>query len=150
VLALTSTASLMILLDALVVTTALHAIALDLHASIADLEWTVNAYTLPFAVLLMAGAALGERYGRRRVLVGGLALFGIASAGCALAPSLPWLIATRAIQGVGAAAVAPAALSVLSAAFGPEQRPRVLGLFASITGLGTLGGRSSAERLCRT
>jgi MFS family permease len=150
VLALTSTASLMILLDALVVTTALHTIALDLHASIADLEWTVNAYILPFAVLLMAGAALGERYGRRRVLVGGLALFGIASAGCALAPSLGWLIATRAIQGVGAAAVAPAALSVLSAAFGPEQRPRALGLFASITGLATLGGRSSAERLCRT
>ena len=138
------------LLDALVVTTALHAIALDLHASIADLEWTVNAYLLPFAVLLMAGAALGERYGRRRVLVGGLALFGIASAGCALAPSFGWLIATRAIQGAGAAAVAPAALSVLSAAFGPEQRPRALGLFASITGLATLGGRSSAERLCRT
>ena len=67
VLALTSMASLMILLDALVVTTALHAIALNLHASIADLEWTVNAYILPFAVLLMAGAALGERYGRRRV-----------------------------------------------------------------------------------
>lgn len=140
VLALTSTASLMILLDALVVTTALHAIALDLHASIADLEWTVNAYTLPFAVLLMAGAALGERYGCRRVLVGGVALFGIASAGCALAPSLGWLIATRAIQGVGAAAVAPTALSLLSAAFGPEQRPRALGLFASITGLATLGG----------
>ena len=88
----------------------------------------------------MAGAALGERHGRRRVLLGGLALFGVASAGCALAPSLPWLIATRAIQGVGAAAVAPAALSVLSAAFGAEQRPRVLGLFASITGLATLGG----------
>ncbi|HEX3815155.1 MAG TPA: MFS transporter [Mycobacteriales bacterium] len=140
VLALTSTASLMISLDALVVTTALHAIALDLHASIADLEWTVNAYTLPFAVLLMAGAALGERYGRRRFLVGGLALFGIASAGCALAPSLGWLIATRAIQGVGAAAVAPTALSLLSAVFGPEQRPRALGLFASITGLATLGG----------
>lgn len=140
VLALTSTASLMILLDALVVTTALHRIALDLHASIADLEWTVNAYTLPFAVLLMAGAALGERYGRRRVLVGGLALFGMASAGCALSPNLGWLIATRAIQGVGAAAVAPSALSILSAAFGPEQRPRALGLFASITGLATLGG----------
>jgi EmrB/QacA subfamily drug resistance transporter len=140
VLALAAAASLMILLDALVVTTALHAIALDLHASIADLEWTVNAYTLPFAVLLMAGAALGERYGRRRILVGGLALFGIASAGCALAPSLGWLIVTRAMQGVGAAAVAPTALSVLSAAFGPEQRPRALGLFASITGLATLGG----------
>jgi EmrB/QacA subfamily drug resistance transporter len=140
VLALTSTASLVILLDALVVTTALHVIALDLHASIADLEWTVNAYTLPFAVLLMAGAALGERYGRKRVLAGGLALFAIASAGCAVAPSLGWLIASRAIQGVGAAAVAPAALSALSAAFGPDVRPRALGLFASITGLATLGG----------
>jgi EmrB/QacA subfamily drug resistance transporter len=140
VLALTSMASLMILLDALVVTTALHAIALNLHASIADLEWTVNAYILPFAVLLMAGAALGERYGRRRVLLGGLVLFAVGSAGCALAPSLGWLIPTRAIQGVGAAAVAPVAVSMLSAAFGPEQRPRALGLFASITGLGTLGG----------
>jgi EmrB/QacA subfamily drug resistance transporter len=140
VLALTSMASLMILLDALVVTTALHAIALDLHASIADLEWTVNAYSLPFAVLLMAGAGLGERYGRRRVLVGGLALFGVASAGCALAPSLGWLIVLRAVQGAGAAAVAPTALSMLSASFGAEERPRVLGLFASITGLATLGG----------
>jgi EmrB/QacA subfamily drug resistance transporter len=140
VLALTSTASLMISLDALIVTTALHAIAVDLHASIADLEWTVNAYTLSFAVLLMAGAALGERYGRRRVLIGGLALFGVGSAGCALAPSLGWLIAVRTIQGAGAAAMAPAALSVLSTAFGPDQRPRALGLFASITGLATLGG----------
>jgi MFS family permease len=147
VLALTSTASLMISLDALIVTTALHAIAVDLHAiavdlhaSIADLEWTVNAYTLSFAVLLMAGAALGERYGRRRVLIGGLALFGVGSAGCALAPSLGWLIAVRTIQGAGAAAMAPAALSVLSTAFRPDQRPRALGLFASITGLATLGG----------
>jgi len=90
VLALTSMASLMILLDALVVTTALHAIALNLHASIADLEWTVNAYILPFAVLLMAGAALGERYSRRRVLLGGLVLFAVGFAGCALAPSLGW------------------------------------------------------------
>lgn len=139
-LALTATAALMISLDALVVTTALHAIAVDLHASIADLEWTVNAYTLPFAVLLMAGAALGERYGRRRVLVAGLALFGITSAGCALAPGLGWLIAARAVQGAGAAAVAPTALAVLSASVGPEQRPRALGLFASITGLATAGG----------
>ncbi|WP_034483196.1 MFS transporter [Actinomadura oligospora] len=139
-LALTALASLMIALDALVVTTALHSIALDLHASIADLEWTVNAYTLPFAVLLMAGAALGERHGRRRVLVGGLVLFGAASAGCALAPSLGWLIATRAVQGAAAAAVTPTALSVLSAAVGPERRPRMLGLFASITGLATAGG----------
>jgi MFS family permease len=113
VLALTSTASLMISLDALVVTTALHAIAVDLHASIADLEWTVNAYTLSFAVLLMAGAALGERYGRRRILIGGLALFGIASAGCALAPGLGWLIATRTIQGAGTALVSAAAFGLV-------------------------------------
>lgn len=140
VLALTASASLMITLDALVVATALHAIALDLSASTADLGWTVNAYLLPFAVLLMAGAALGDRYGRRRVLIVGLVLFGIASAGCALALSSGWLIMLRAIQGAGAAAVAPTALSLLSQAFGPEERPRALGLFASITGLATLGG----------
>ncbi|MGV9678222.1 DHA2 family efflux MFS transporter permease subunit [Nocardia sp. NPDC003482] len=140
VLALTSVAGLMIVLDALVVTTALRAIQLDLGASLGELEWTVNAYTVSFAVLLMAGAALGDRYGRRRVLVGGLALFAVASAGCALAPSLGWLIAARAVQGAGAAAVMPVALALLSAAFAPEQRTRALGIFAATTGLATLGG----------
>ena len=140
VLILTSIAGLMIILDALVVTTALHAIQLDLHASIGDLEWTINAYTLSFAVLLMACSALGDRYGRRRMLAAGLTLFTAASAGCALAPSLDWLIAARAVQGAGAAAVMPAALALLSAAFGPQQRARALGLFAAITGLATLGG----------
>ncbi|WP_040866386.1 MFS transporter [Nocardia exalbida] len=140
VLALTSVAALLISLDALVVTTALHAIQLDLHASIAELEWTVNAYTLSFAVLLMAGAALGERYGRRRVLVAGVLLFSAASAACALAPSLGWLIAARAVQGVGSAAVMPVGMALLSAAFPPEQRTRALGLFAAVTGLATLGG----------
>ncbi|MET8874600.1 DHA2 family efflux MFS transporter permease subunit [Nocardia sp. NPDC004604] len=140
VLALTSLAALMITLDALVVTTALPAIQRELHASIAQLEWTINAYALSFAVLLMAGAALGERYGRRRVLMVGLVLFGAASVGCALAPSLGWLIAARAAQGIGAAAVMPVAMSLLSAAFGPEQRTRALGLFAAVTGLATLGG----------
>jgi EmrB/QacA subfamily drug resistance transporter len=140
VLALTSVAALLISLDALVVTTALHAIQIDLHASIAELEWTVNAYTLSFAVLLMAGAALGERYGRRRVLVAGVLLFSAASAACALAPSLGWLIAARAVQGVGSAAVMPVGMALLSAAFPPEQRTRALGLFAAVTGLATLGG----------
>ncbi|MFF7942671.1 MFS transporter [Nocardia gamkensis] len=140
ILALTSVAALLISLDALVVTTALHAIQLDLHASIAELEWTVNAYTLSFAVLLMAGAALGERYGRRRVLVAGVLLFSAASAACALAPSLGWLIAARAVQGVGSAAVMPVGMALLSAAFPPEQRTRALGLFAAVTGLATLGG----------
>jgi EmrB/QacA subfamily drug resistance transporter len=140
VLALTSVAALLISLDALVVTTALHAIQLDLRASITELEWTVNAYTLSFAVLLMAGAALGERYGRRRVLVAGVLLFSAASAACALAPSLGWLIAARAVQGVGSAAVMPVGMALLSAAFPPEQRTRALGLFAAVTGLATLGG----------
>ncbi|WP_433730751.1 MFS transporter [Nocardia sp. CA-129566] len=140
VLALTSLAALMITLDALVVTTALPSIQRDLHASIAQLEWTINAYNLSFAVLLMAGAALGDRYGRRRVLMVGLVLFGVASVGCALAPGLGWLIAARAAQGIGAAAVLPVAMSLLSAAFGPEQRTRALGLFTAVTGLATLGG----------
>ncbi|MFI9401784.1 DHA2 family efflux MFS transporter permease subunit [Nocardia sp. NPDC052316] len=140
VLAVTSVAALMTVLDALVVTTALHAIQRDLHASIADLEWTINAYMLSFAVLLMAGAALGDRYGRRRVLALGLGLFGLASAACALAPSLEWLIAARAMQGVGAAAVMPTATALLSAAFPPEQRSKALGLFAAVTGLATAGG----------
>ncbi|MRH90666.1 DHA2 family efflux MFS transporter permease subunit [Nocardia sp. SYP-A9097] len=140
VLALTSIAGFMIVLDALVVTTALRAIQLDLHASIGELEWTINAYNLSFAVLLMAGAALGDRYGRRRVFIAGLTLFSAASAGCALAPDLGWLIAARAVQGVGAAAVMPVAVAVLSAAFPPEQRTRALGIFAAITGLATLGG----------
>ena len=100
----------------------------------------MNAYTLSFAVLLMACSALGDRYGRRRMLTGGLSLFIAASAGCALAPSLGWLIVARAVQGVGAAAVMPAALALLAAAFGPEQRTRALGLFAAVTGLATLGG----------
>ncbi len=101
VLALTSVAALMISLDALVVTTALHSIQLDLHASIGELEWTINAYTLSFAVLLMAGSGLGDRYGRRRMLAAGLTLFTAASAGCALAPSLGWLIVARGVQGAG-------------------------------------------------
>lgn len=140
VLALTSLAGLMIVLDALVVTTAMHAIQLDLHASIGELEWTINAYNLSFAVLLMAGAALGDRYGRRQVLVGGLTLFSAASAGCALAPNLGLLIAARTAQGIGAAAIMPVAVALLSAAFQPEQRTKALGLFAAATGLATLGG----------
>jgi EmrB/QacA subfamily drug resistance transporter len=140
VLALTSLAGLMILLDALVVTTALHSIQLNLHASIVQLEWTINAYTLSFAVLLMACSALGDRYGRQRMLAAGLTLFTAASAACALAPNLGWLIGARAVQGAGAAAVMPAALALLSAAFDPEHRARALGLFAAVTGLATLGG----------
>src|SRR4029453_2257173 len=101
VLALSSLASFIVVLDMLVVATALTAIQRDLGASLADLEWTVNAYTLSFAVLLMSGAALGDRYGGRRVFAAGLVLFAVASAACALADSTGALIAARTVQGAG-------------------------------------------------
>src|SRR5215212_7055367 len=99
VLLLASIASCMTALDTLVVATSLTTIRLDLGASLEQLEWTVNAYTLSFAVLLMTAAALGDRFGRRRVFVAGLTLFATASAGCALAPDAGWLIACRSVQG---------------------------------------------------
>src|SRR5690348_15027690 len=140
VLALTSLSSLMVALDALVVTTALSTIRHDLHATVAQLEWTVNAYTLSFAVLLMTAAVLGDRLGRRRVFVAGLVVFTAASAACALAPSIGWLIAARTVQGAGAAAVTPLALALLSAAFPPDRRPWALGIFSAVTGIAVLGG----------
>jgi EmrB/QacA subfamily drug resistance transporter len=140
VLALASAASLMVALDQLVVATALSTIRRDLHASIETLEWTVNAYTLTFAVLLMTGAALGDRLGRRRMFVTGLALFTAASAACALAPGVGWLIVARAVQGMGSALVMPLAMALLSAAYPPETRGRALGLFTALTGVAVVGG----------
>jgi EmrB/QacA subfamily drug resistance transporter len=134
-LALTAVASMMVVLDALVVSTALTSIRADLGASIEQLEWTVNAYVLCFAVLLMTAAALGDRFGRRRMFASGLALFAGASAACALAPDVGWLIAARVVQGAGAALVMPLSLALLSAAFPPELRPKALGVFASVSGL---------------
>jgi EmrB/QacA subfamily drug resistance transporter len=125
----------MIVLDALVVSTALTSIQADLGASIEQLEWTVNAYVLSFAVLLMTAAGLGDRYGRRRVFVIGLGLFAGASMCCALAPDVSWLIAARAIQGAGAALVMPLALALLSTAFPPQLRPKALGTLAGVSGL---------------
>jgi EmrB/QacA subfamily drug resistance transporter len=140
VLVLTSVASLMVALDALVVTTALSAIRVDLAASVEQLEWTVNAYTLSFAVLMMTAGALGDRFGRRRWFVAGVVVFSVASAACALAPGVGWLIAARAVQGAGAALVMPLALALLSAAFPPERRAAALGVFSGVTGLAVLGG----------
>jgi EmrB/QacA subfamily drug resistance transporter len=140
VLAVASMASLMVALDALVVTTALPTIRVHLGASIEELEWTVNAYTLSFAVLLMTGAALGERLGRRRLFAAGLAIFSVASAACALAPNVGVLIAARAVQGTGAALVMPLGMTLLSTAYPPERRARALGVFSGITGLAVLGG----------
>ena len=140
VLALVSVASFMVALDALVVTTALSTIRLDFGASIEALQWTVNAYNLSFAVLLMTGAALGDRFGRRRLLAVGLGLFVAASAACALAPGIGWLIAARAVQGAGAALVMPLAMALLSAAFPREQRGQALGIFSGVTGLALIAG----------
>jgi EmrB/QacA subfamily drug resistance transporter len=140
VLGLASAASFMVVLDLLVVATALTTIRRDLGASMAQLEWTVNAYTLSFAVLLMTAAALGDRFGRRRVLTAGLGLFVTASAACALAPGVGWLIAARATQGAGAATIMPVALALLNAAFPPERRGWALGIFGSVTGLAAVVG----------
>ena len=140
VLALTSAASLMVSLDSQVVATALPVIRLHLHASLAALEWTVNAYTLSFAVLLLTGAALGERLGRRRMLAAGVGLFTVASAACALAPNVGALIAARAAQGAGGALMLPLALALLSAAFPPQRRAWALGIFSSVTGIAVLAG----------
>jgi EmrB/QacA subfamily drug resistance transporter len=140
VLALTSVASFMVALDALVVTTALSTIRLDFGTSIEALEWTVNAYNLSFAVLLPTGAALGDRFGRRRVFAAGLGLFVAASIACALAGGVGWLIAGRAVQGAGAALVMPVAMALLSAAFPGEQRGKALGIFNSVTGLALIAG----------
>jgi MFS family permease len=108
VVVLTGIGSLMAALDTLVVSTALSTIRLDLGASVEQLEWTVNAYNLSFAVLLMTGAALGDRYGRRNLYAVGLGLFTAASAACALAPNVGFLIAARAVQGAGAGSYASA------------------------------------------
>jgi EmrB/QacA subfamily drug resistance transporter len=140
VLALTSMASLMVSLDLQVVATALPVIRLHLHASLAALEWTVNAYTLSFAVLLLTGAALGERLGRSRMLACGAGMFTIASAACALAPDSGVLVAARVLQGAGAALMLPIALALLSAAFPPSRRTWALGIFSGVSGLAVLAG----------
>jgi EmrB/QacA subfamily drug resistance transporter len=137
---ITSLALFMVVLDNLVVSTALPVIRVDLGASLEELEWTVNAYTLTFAVLLLTGAALGDRFGRRRMFVIGLVLFTGASAAAALAPSMNALIAARAIQGIGGAIVTPLTLTILSDAFPNEKRGLALGAWSGIAGLAVASG----------
>jgi EmrB/QacA subfamily drug resistance transporter len=139
-LALASVASFMVVLDLLVVATALSTIRRDLGASIGQLEWTVNAYTLAFAVLLMTAAAVGDRFGRRRVFAIGLGVFAAGSAACALAPGAGPLIAARTVQGVGAAMVMPLALALLNAAVPPQRRGWAMGIFGSVTALAVVVG----------
>ncbi len=140
VVVLTAIGSLMAALDTLVVSTALSTIRLDLGATVEQLEWTVNAYNLSFAVLLLTGAALGDRYGRRNLYAVGLGLFAAASAAAALAPDAGTLIAARAAQGAGAALIVPLGLALLSAAFPPERRGAAIGMFSAITGLAVASG----------
>jgi EmrB/QacA subfamily drug resistance transporter len=139
-LAIVSIALFMVTLDNLVVSTAVPTIRLDLGASLESLEWTVNAYTLSFAVLLLPAAALGDRFGRRRVFLLGLGGFTLASALAALAPSADALVAARALQGAGAAVVAPLSLTLLSEAFPPERRGIALGVWSGVSGLGVALG----------
>jgi EmrB/QacA subfamily drug resistance transporter len=137
---ITSLALFMGSLDNLVVTTALPVIRRELHANLQQLEWTINAYTLTFAVLLLTGAALGDRFGRRRVFSLGLIVFTFGSAAAALAPSATALIVARAIQGAGAAAMLPLTLTLLSAAVRPERRGLALGAWGGIGGLAVAVG----------
>jgi len=134
-LAITSVALFMVSLDNLVVTTALPVIRRNLHASISQLEWTVNAYTLTFAVLLLTGAALGDRFGRRRMFALGLLLFTGASAAAALSTSADALDIARALQGIGGAIVTPLTLTILSAGVPRERRGLALGIWGGIGGL---------------
>jgi EmrB/QacA subfamily drug resistance transporter len=133
--AITSAALFMVSLDNLVVTTALPVIRGDLDASLADLEWTVNAYTLTFAVFLLTGAALGDRFGRRRIFSVGLTVFTLGSVAAALAPSVDALNAARTVQGLGGALVMPLTLTLLSAAVSPERRGVALGAWGGVGGL---------------
>ncbi|MBV9279284.1 MAG: MFS transporter [Chloroflexi bacterium] len=126
----------MAMLDNLVVITALPSIRRALGASVSDLEWTVNAYTLAFATLMMTGSALGDRFGRKRVFVIGVALFTVGSALAALSGGATQLVASRAVQGVGAALVTPLTLTILTGVFPAEQRAAAIGLWSGISGLG--------------
>jgi EmrB/QacA subfamily drug resistance transporter len=140
VLAVTALASFMMALDSLVITTAFATIRADFGSSVEMLQWAVNAFNLTFAVLLLTGAALGDRFGRQRMFAAGIALFVLASAGCALAGSAAALIAARAAQGAGAALVMPLAMAILSGAFAKEERARALGIFSCITGCALIIG----------
>jgi MFS family permease len=140
VLGVTSLASFMMALDSLVITTAFATIRADFGASVEKLQWAVNAFNLTFAVLLLTGAALGDRFGRRRMFAVGIALFVLASAACALAGTAETLIASRAAQGAGAALVMPLAMAILSGAFAKEERARALGIFSGVTGCALIIG----------
>jgi EmrB/QacA subfamily drug resistance transporter len=139
-LGIVSVALFMVVLDNLVVSVALPTIHRDLGASIQSLEWTVNAYVLSYAVLLLTGAALGDRFGRKRMFVLGTALFTASSAAAALAPTTALLVAARAVQGTGAAMVTPLTLTLLAEAFPDEKRGAAIGIWSGISGIAVAVG----------
>ena len=131
----------MVFLDGSIVNVALPTIQADLHAQLSDLQWVVDAYTLPFAALMLTAGTLGDRFGRKRLFLAGLVLFVLGSTLCGVAPTLGWLLFGRAVQGVGAAALSPGSLAVLVAAFPePRQRAQAIGLWAGISGVGLATG----------
>jgi len=151
ILGLTSAAYFMVVLDSLVVITALPRMQRDLHVGLPTLQWTVNSYGIAFAAGIITAAALGDRLGRRRLFILGLALFTLALAAGALAPSAPALIAARAVQGLGGAAVLPLSLTILTAAFPPARRGAIVGIYGGLAGLavaiGPLVGGAVTEGL---
>src|SRR5690242_7905078 len=140
ILVLMSVAGFMIALDTTVVTTVLATIRRQFAASSATLGWIVTVYVLTFGALLLTGAALGDRYGQRRMFVVGLIVFTAASSVCGLAGDIGVLVAARAVQGAGAALVLPLAMTQLSTAFPPSSRGRALGVFTGVAGLATFSG----------
>lgn len=139
-LLLTAVGSGLVLLEATVVNVALPALERDLGASLAGLQWTVNAFTLTLSALILLGGGLGDRFGRRRIYLIGIVWFAAASLLCGLAPSLEWLIAGRALQGIGGALVVPGSLALIQDAFHPDDRNRALGWWSGLSGAaGALG-----------
>ncbi|HEY0754336.1 MAG TPA: MFS transporter [Ktedonobacteraceae bacterium] len=136
-LLVTCLGSLIVLLDTTIIVTALPTIQESFHANLSDLQWAVDAFTLPFAALMLTGGTLGDRFGRKRVFLCGVILFLLGSTLCGLAPTLGWLLVGRVVQGMGAAALAPGSLSVLAAAFPePRERAQAIGIWAGVSGLG--------------
>lgn len=140
VLGLTSAAYFMVVLDSLVVITALPQMQRDLHAGLASLQWTVNSYGIAFAAGIITAAALGDRFGRRRVFSAGLALFTLSSAACALAPGIGALTVARTAQGLGAAVVMPLSLTILTTAYPPQRRGLIVGVYGGLAGLAVAAG----------
>src|SRR6202046_3571573 len=148
-LAVACTAQVMMVLDVMIVSVALPSLQRELHLSPAGLEWVVSAYALALAALIPAGGALGDHFGRKRVFMAGVALFMLASIGCALSVSGGMLIVFRVIQGVGGAVMSSLPLSLITEAYPPQARAGPIGLWAAVSGLAVAGGRVGGGLLLR-